>query len=103
MEPFIELDSAGFSEEEYRDIKLCLETLLSVRAGEQPLDRDFGINYDGITGYPVPVAENTLSVEIIDKVRRYEPRVQVTNVEYESNTEGLLVPRIHCIKANSEV
>ncbi len=103
MEPFIELSSAGFSESEYADIVLCLKTLLSVRAGSQPLDRDFGISYDNVVGYPIRVAENILSVEIIDKVRRYEPRVSVASVEYEADTDGLLVPRIHCIKADSEV
>lgn len=103
MEPFIDLDSSGFSEEEYKDIVMCLETLLSIRAGSQPLDRDLGISYDGVTGCPIPVAQNRLSVEIIDKVRKYEPRVNVTSVEYESDTDGLLIPRIHCIKADSEV
>ena len=68
MESTIELYREGFSEEEFADVKKCLETLLSVREGSQPLDREFGINLDEIVDYPVAVAKNMLSLEIIEKV-----------------------------------
>ena len=51
MESYVDLDSNGFSPEEFADVKLCLETLLSIRAGSQPLDRELGIDFDGIVGY----------------------------------------------------
>ena len=89
MKYYVDLNSEGYSPDEFADIKLCLETLLSVRAGSQPLDRNFGIN----------VAKNMLALEIIEKVRIYEPRVEVDNVEFDANTDGQLVPRIHFIKA----
>lgn len=98
MEPSIGLDG-GFSPEEYADIKQCLETLLSIREGSQPLDRELGINFDEIVGYPMDVAENMLSLEIIEKVERYEPRVEVDFIEFEDNADGLLCPYIHFIKA----
>ena len=51
MENYIvDLDGDGFSPDEFADIKKCLETLLSVRAGSQPLDREFGIDVDHVLG-----------------------------------------------------
>lgn len=99
MKYYTDLSKEGFSPDEYEDIKLCLETLLSVREGSQPMDRDFGINLDEVTSYPLDVAENMLSLEIIEKVERYEPRVSVESVEFDSNTDGQLAPFIHFVKA----
>lgn len=89
----------GFSPEEFAEIKLCLETLLSVRAGSVPMDRDFGIDLDEVLGKPVEVAKNILSVEIIEKVRKYEPRVDIESVDFDNGMDGQLVPHIHFIKA----
>ena len=94
-------ESEGFSEEEFKDVILCLTTLLSVRAGSQPLDREFGIEYDGIVGYPDPIAQNTLSVEIMDKVSRYEPRAEVDSVKFTKGVDGQLIPHIHFVKNDS--
>ena len=99
MDSSIELDGNGFSPEEYADINKCLETLLSIRAGSQPLDREFGIDFDEIVGYPMEVTKNRLSLEIIEKVGRYEPRVEVDSIEYENSCDGELCPHIHFIRA----
>ena len=101
MKPDIDLEGR-FSPEEYADIKLCLETLLSIREGSQPLDRKLGINFDEIVGYPMNVAKNMLSLEIIEKVEQYEPRVEVDSIEYEDNADGLLCPHICLIRAKEE-
>lgn len=98
----VDLEGDGFSSEEYADTRQCLETLLSIRAGSQPLDRELGIDFDGIVGYPADVAKNMLSLEIIEKVGRYEPRVEIDTIEFEDNMEGLLCPHIHFIKAKEE-
>ena len=68
MDAFVSGDAKGFTPKEYIDIKLCVETLLSVRAGSQPMDREFGLDYDEIVGYPIEIAKNKLSLEIIEKV-----------------------------------
>ena len=99
MVAYIDLDQEGFSEEEFADVKQCLEILYSIRAGTQPLDRNIGIDFDSITGYPMNVARNMLALEIIEKTKRYEPRVEVVSVDFEGNTDGQLKPRIHFIKA----
>jgi len=96
------MDLEGFSAEEYQDVRQCLETLLSVREGSQPLDRRFGIDYDGIVGYPLNVARNMLSLEIIEKVGIYEPRAAVDSIKFCENPDGMLCPHIHFIKAKEE-
>lgn len=95
---FIGLNSEGFTQEEFDDITLCLNTLFSVKAGEQALDRDFGIDYDGIIGMPIPLAENALSLEILEKVEAYEPRVEVEDISYSVSTDGTLIPSIKFVK-----
>ena len=98
MDAYVDLNSSGFSPEEFADIKLCLETLLSIRAGTQPLDRNLGIDLDSIAGFPLDVARNMLSLEIVEKVDIYEPRVEVESVEFKESTDGQLKPYIHFIK-----
>lgn len=98
MNAYVDLKGSGFSPEEFADVKKCLETLLSIRAGTQPLDRNLGIDLDSIVGYPLDVARNMLSLEIIEKVETYEPRVEVVSVDFESSTDGQLKPIIHFIK-----
>lgn len=95
---YVELEGGGFSPEEFADIKQCLETLLSIRAGTQPLDRELGIDLDSIVSYPLDVAKNMLALEIIEKVDRYEPRVEVSSIDFETNTDGQIKPLIHFIK-----
>lgn len=99
MEPYINIETEGFSPDEFAEIKLCLETLLSIRAGSQPYDRELGIDFDSTIGYPIDIAKNMLALEIIEKVRIYEPRVEVDNIEFDGDTDGQLRPRIHFVKA----
>lgn len=99
MDNYFVEDSGGYTPEEFADIKQCVETLLSIREGSQPLDRNFGINLDQVAGYPLDVAKNMLSLEIIEKVRTYEPRAEVDSVEFEANTDGQLIPHVYIMKA----
>lgn len=98
MESYVELDGNGFSEEELADIQRCLKTLLSIRAGSQPLDRNLGIDYDGVVGFPLDVAKNMLTLEIIEKVNTYEPRVEVDTIDFQTGDDGQLIPHIHFVK-----
>ena len=82
------------------DIVRCLNTLYSTRAGSQPMRRDFGIDYDGVVGYPLEVAKNKLALEIIEKTETYEPRAAVTSVDFDVDVNnGRLIPIIHVKKA----
>ena len=98
MNPYVDLDESGFSPEEFEDVKRCLETLLSIQAGAQPLNRELGINYDGVIGFPMNVAENMLSLEIIEKVNIYEPRVEVESITFKAGSDGQLLPHIRFVK-----
>lgn len=81
-------------ESEAEDIRRCLTTLYSVREGEQPLDREFGLKQDFLD-QPVPIAKNMLALEVIEKTQRYEKRVKVEKVEYAAGEEGQLIPIIY--------
>lgn len=87
-------------EQEAEDIRRGLTTLYSVREGEQPLDRDFGLKQEFLD-QPVPIAKNLLALEVIEKTQRYEKRVKVDKVEYETGQEGQLIPVI-CLKRSDK-
>jgi Phage baseplate assembly protein W len=76
------------------DIKRCLIMLYSTREGEQPMDRDFGLNYQSLS-QPLDAAKNTIALELIEKTERYEPRVKVQQVNFEYLEDGILAPIIH--------
>ena len=94
MQITFSLTADGFSQEEYDDIVLCLQTLLAVRAGEQPLARDLGLDYDSVS-LPEPLAINQVTLDITEKVRIYEPRVRVDRVEALPDHEGKLALNIY--------
>ena len=83
-----------YNSSEIDDIKRCLMTLYSTKAGQQPLDREFGLTSDFI-GTPLEVCKNLFALEVIEKTERYEPRVQVIDVTYNENYDaGYLEPII---------
>lgn len=90
-----ELDSESFSEEELNDINECVSNLLSTIAGEQGLDRNFGIETREIMDAPTEEAENLIALEIIEKIDKYEPRVEVDDIEFEYNGEGRMIPKVY--------
>lgn len=98
MAYYVDGEQKGFTEEEFLNVKLCLETLLSVSSGSQPMDREFGIDYDGIVGYPTPTAKNMLALEITEKVEKYEPRVKITRITFDVDGDQI-IPHIHFKKA----
>lgn len=81
-------------ESEAEDIRKCLTTLYTVREGEQPLDRDFGLKQEFLD-QPVPIAKNILALEVIEKTQRYEKRVKVDKMDYTTSEEGQIIPIIH--------
>ena len=87
----ISIRMIGFAESEARDIRRCLTALYSVRVGEQPLDRDFGLDWSCLD-QPIPIAKNLLALEIIEKTRKYENRAAVDRVEFQTGKDGQLIP-----------
>lgn len=84
----------GFKGREEEDIKRCLMTLYSVREGEQPLDRNFGIN-NLFLDQPPAVAKNIFVLEVISKTKQYESRVDIEKVDFNYDKAGQLIPIIY--------
>ncbi len=80
-------------DEESREILRCLITLLGIRAGTQPTDRELGISWECLD-QPPDTAEALFLAELEDKVERYEPRAEVADVSMEIQTDGTMIPHI---------
>ena len=89
----IQLASSGMEDAE--DICECLKVLYSARAGEQGLDRDFGISLDAVDK-PTSVAKALLAAEIVRKTKKYEPRVEVVRIDPKGGVEKCL--KFHSFK-----
>jgi len=86
-----------YQSEELIEIRRNLETLYGTVEGTCPLDRSFGINQDFV-GYPDPVTENMLALEMIQKTHKYEPRVMVKSVEFANSGDGSMTPVVTLTK-----
>lgn len=78
---------------EQEDVLRCLRTLVMTPEGTVPLDREFGID-NSILGASIDVAQNLLAVELITKVRKYEPRASVLEVQLDSSPEGNITAKV---------
>lgn len=76
----------GAAEEE-EELQVNLKTLLETRAGSQPVDRDFGISWEFMKEIP-EVAESILAAELTEKVEKYEPRVEIEDMEISAGEDG---------------
>lgn len=79
--------------DEAAEIVRCLKMLYSTPAGTVALDREFGLSWDMID-MPIETAKSILTVEIIEKTAKYEPRVSVSKVIYKQNVTGKLITRV---------
>lgn len=87
---------------EIEEIKRNLNILYSTKEGEQPLDREFGLNCDFV-GEPLPIAQNMFSLEVVRKTAMYEPRVSVREVAFTVNeNNGTLMPQIFLEEGEEE-
>lgn len=78
---------------EIEDIIRCVTNLIMTPAGTVPLDRDFGID-QSFLGLPIDVAQNIFAVEIIDKAEKYEPRINITEVELIPLIDGIIKAKV---------
>lgn len=84
---------------EIEEIIQNVKTILTTIKGAVVLDRNFGINAD-ILDLPIPVMQAKLSVEIIESIEKYEPRVKVVKVIYDGDgKEGVIYPKVR-VKLN---
>lgn len=74
--------------EEVLKIRQNLDCLYSSAEGTFPGDRSFGLNQDFIS-MPINIAQNKIALEIIQKTEKYESSVQVKDIEFIFNEQGL--------------
>ena len=78
------IDSIIFNTgEETKELEERLTLLLTTPKGTMPMDRSYGIDIAAVLDKPVPVAQNCYAAEVIKAVGEYEPRAEVTAVEFE--------------------
>ena len=70
-----------------------LSILYGTRAGEQALDRSFGLDWSFVDN-PPEVAKAMLSAEIITKTNQYVPAVSVSSIDFTANINGSLTPTV---------
>ena len=68
-----------------------LSILYGTRAGEQALDRSFGLDWSFLD-QPHEVAKAMLSAEIITKTNTYVPTVAVSSIDFTADMNGHLTP-----------
>lgn len=76
----------------YQNIK----TILATRKGTVPLDRNFGLDWSFVD-QPIAIAQAILSTEVINQVKKYEPRAKVIRVGFQDKTgaaDGKLKPKV---------
>lgn len=78
---------------EMQDICRCMTNILSIPAGTVPLSRELGISWANLSSIPADI-ENDVATEIIEKVERYEPRVTVSEVDFEYDDNGNVTANI---------
>lgn len=88
----IEAGAGGSGEAE---VRRCLAVLYGTIAGEQALDRNFGLDGDCLST-PTAAAKALYAAEIIEKTATYESRARVLRVEWEDSEEenGQIKPRV---------
>ena len=70
-----------------------VKTLLTTMKFTVPLDRNLGIIANALDE-PTPVAMAKLSSDIIDAINQYEPRCRVTQIFFDGDIDGKLIPRV---------
>lgn len=91
----IEIQPGKADESEAAEVLRNLQVLYGTVAGEQALDREFGIDGSIIDG-PQENAQALLVAEYVRKTERYEPRANVARVEWTADNaaDGIMIPKV---------
>ncbi len=78
-----------------REVERNIKTVLSTPVGTCPLYRNFGISIE-MLDTPTIVAQNMLTVAIIEAIEEWESRVQVTDVTVytDATVEGKMSAKV---------
>ena len=93
--PVIVIEAGTANDSVAQDVYRNLQVLYNTIAGEQALDRDFGIDAN-VTDYPQEFAQSMLAAEYVRKTERYEPRARVSSVGWEAGKapDGNMKPKV---------
>ncbi len=82
------------------NLRRQIRTLLSTRAGSVPVDRDFGISWTFLDE-PPEVAESLFYQELLQKMEKYIPDIQIKSVSFDHDPEsGAMTAAISCGRRN---
>ena len=76
-----------------REIIRNVNTILSTPVGTCPLYRDFGIDVTTVDK-PLDVAKNLYAVAVMEAVEKWEPRVRVKEVTFDTGDDGKLKAKV---------
>ena len=86
------LNFAGFEymdDDAVSEINRNLSALVGTTAGSCAGDRSYGIS-PSYLDYPIPIAQNMLALEVMEKIEMYEPRATVLSVTCKADLNGHL-------------
>lgn len=91
----IEIAAGSVNDTTAQEVYRNLSVLYATQAGEQALDREFGIDA-AVIDCPQENAQALLAAEYVRKTRKYEPRARVVRVEWtaENSPDGNLTPKV---------
>ena len=78
-----------------------VRTIISTVKMSVPLDRDFGVDYSFVDK-PTAKARAMYSSEIIQAVKKYEPRANIVSISFSADIDGKLSPKVE-VSINGEV
>lgn len=96
------INEVNFAPNKVQEIMQNVRTILRTTKYSVPLNRGFGID-GNIIDLPLPLAKAKMINEIINAIKKYEPRVEVIKIDFKSaiNTEtntdeldGVLHPKV---------
>lgn len=87
--PSIDFGPKTVAEEVVQNVRTILATIKY----QIPLDRSFGIDGSAVD-MPMPQAQAFITSEIIQQIKRYEPRAVVESVTFDGNLDGRLTPKV---------
>lgn len=75
---------SGFGEiaQGANDINQCISIILATQKGSDPLRPDFGVDLLSWQDKPTPDMAAGLAKEIIEQIGEYEPRINLSNINY---------------------
>lgn len=89
-----DLSEIDFGATGLKEILQNVKIILTTPIWSVPLDRLFGMDFSFIDE-PQPIAQNTIMAEVLQKVGRFEPRVQVLGIDYSGKAiDGHMIPSV---------